>query len=359
MKRTFVAVVAAGLLAPLGCGGTGGALDDTGVAAEALTGPTVVANMSPAGLVESTGNLYWTRNIITGPFPFRWQGRVYRAAKTNVPGQETVLYSESGSLGSSFSNIAFANDHGVWYGYFIANYKTSGTYIKRVPLDGSSGAVNIGPYPGIASANSPLLSDGTYLYFYGSDAIYQMPLDGSAAYYVARVNYITAFALDTQHVYFAQGNTQQNTGGPVYAAYKPNNYNQVYSVIATTSLPVTAMATHPGANGNDANTAVYWSAGPSIYRYKQASGASLFSSASGAGLGYPTTTTSLSFDGTNVDWTWSDTNSNCWVAYKYSADFSLGYGTLTYVGTNGARSVMGDASQIFYVDNAALERLHY
>jgi len=54
----------------------------------------------------------------------------------------------------------------------------------------------------------------------------------------------------------------------------------------------------------------------------------------------------MSFDGTNVPWTRCDTNASCWV-------------TVTYVGTNGARSVMGDASQIFYVDNAALKRLTY
>jgi hypothetical protein len=180
MRGGFVALWVAALVAPVGCGGVGGTVDENGVVSEAVTVPTAVANMVPAGVVQSTGNLYWTRNTITGPSPLRWTGRVYRAAKTNVPGQETVLYTEGGGgLGSSFGNITFANYGGVWYGYFLATYKGSGTYVKRVPLDGSSAATTFGDAPSLASAGSRILSDGMYLYFYGANGLYAAPLDGA------------------------------------------------------------------------------------------------------------------------------------------------------------------------------------
>jgi hypothetical protein len=344
-----IALVSAALLSPLGCGvGTDGT--EPGVIAEALTGPTVVANMSPAGLVESTGNLYWTENRST-IFPRSYNAQVYRAAKTNTPGQEVILYQESSSTPFNFSNITFANYGGVWYGYFIANYRVGGAYIKRVPLDGSSGAVILGSGNTLASVSSPLLCDGTYLYFYGAGGMYAETLDGSRVYDLGPVGGITSFGFDSQHVYFAAGTT-------VYRAYKPN-VATYYSAIATTSSPVTALAVAPGATG-DAATVVYWGAGGSVSQYTQSIGVQGFASPGGAGLVNPATVTSMSFDGTNVLWTWNDnTNSNNWVVYKLSASLSLGHGTLTYVGNTGARSVMGDASRIFYINNTALERLNY
>ena len=55
-RTSTMALVAAALLSPAGCG-VGTDLDAPGVEAESLTGPTAVANMSPSGVVESTGNL--------------------------------------------------------------------------------------------------------------------------------------------------------------------------------------------------------------------------------------------------------------------------------------------------------------
>ncbi|HEY1587966.1 MAG TPA: hypothetical protein VGH63_19840, partial [Polyangia bacterium] len=131
-----MALVAATLLSPVGCG-VGTDPGDPGVAAEALTGPTAVANMSPSGVVESTGNLYWTENTRATRLR-QYTASVYRSSKTSNPGQETVLYSES-SIGSpvTFGNITFALVDGVFYGYFVASYST-GSIIKRVPLAGGS-----------------------------------------------------------------------------------------------------------------------------------------------------------------------------------------------------------------------------
>jgi hypothetical protein len=345
-RTSTIALVAATLLSPVGCGvGTEGG--DPGVAAEALTGPTVVANMSPSGLVESTGNLYWTKNRST-IFPRSYSAQVYRAAKTNVPGQETILYQESSISPFSFGNITFANVGGVWYGYFIASYRLSGTVIKRVPLDGSSSAVTLGSAGQWASAGSPLLTDGTYLYYYGADGIYAATMDASSAWQLYPASGISSLGIDSQHVYWAAGTT-------VYKSYKPNVAFYT-SVIATTTDPVMQIAVQPGATG-DAATTVYFTTGQYIFQYKQSAGTSVFTNASGFGLVYAQTPTSLSIGGTNVLWTWCDANAHCSVGYRGEADW-IGFGTLTGV-ASGARQVVGDSTRIFYVDNSALERFSY
>jgi hypothetical protein len=341
-----MALVAAALLSPLGCG-VGTDPGDPGVAAEALTGPTAVANMSPSGVVESTGNLYWTANHST-IFPRSYSAQVFRAAKTNVPGQETVLYQESSSSPFSFGNITFANVGGVWYGYFIVSYRFGGTVIKRVPLDGSSAAVTLGSAGQWASAGSPLQTDGTYLYYYGSDGMYAATMDAGSAWLLYPTSGVTSFGMDSQHVYFAAGTT-------VYRTYKPNVAFYT-NVIATATDPVTQMAVQPGAP-SDATTTVYFASGQSVFQYKQSAGTSAFTNASGFGLVYPQTFTSLSIGGTNVLWSWCDTSARCSVGYRGEADW-IGFGTLKSV-ASGARQVLGDSTRIFYVDNSALERLSY
>lgn len=343
-----MALVAAALLSPLGCG-VGTDPVETGVVAEALTGPAVVANVSPSGLVESTGNLYWTRNYATA-LPRNYYAQVYRAAKTNVPGQETVLYQESNFSPFSFGNITFANVGGVWYGYFVANYRFGGTHIKRVPLDGSSGAVTLGSGASFISAGSPLLTDGSYLYFYGSDGIYGASMDGNSAWQLYPASGITSLGIDSQHVYWATGTT-------VYRSLKPN-FGSYTNLIATMTEPVTQLAVLPGVGG-DATTTVYMAYGQYISKWTQSNGASLFSGAYGFGIGYtyPISATSLSVGASNVVWSWCDTSPRCWVGYRGETDW-IGFGTLTGV-ANGARQVVGDSTRIFYGDNSALERFSY
>ena len=345
-RKSTMALVVAAFLSPLGCG-VGTDPVDTDVTAEALTGPTVVANMPPSGLVESTGNLYWTRNYSTA-LPRNYVAQVYRAAKTNVPGQETVLYQESSFSPFSFGNITFANVGGVWYGYFVASYRLGGAHIKRVPLDGSSPAITLGSGASFVSAGSPLFTDGSYLYFYGADGLYGATMDGNSAWQLYPASGITSLAIDSQYVYWSAGTT-------VYRSLKlPYNYT---SVIATTTEPVTNVAVLPGSTG--ATSTVYYAHGQYISQWAQSKGASLFTGAYGFGLGYtyPVTATSLSVGGANVVWSWCDTSPHCWVGYRGETDW-IGFGTITGAAV-GARQVVGDATRIFYGDNSALERLSY
>ena len=60
----------------------------------ALASLTQLSYRSPADLIASTGNLYWTSNAIDefGPDV----SAVYRASKDNSPGAEATLYQEAG-----------------------------------------------------------------------------------------------------------------------------------------------------------------------------------------------------------------------------------------------------------------------
>jgi hypothetical protein len=349
MHAGCVALLAAGLV---GCGGVAGTVDAIGEGAEALVVPSAVANMVPSGVVESTGNLYWTRNTLSGgaapggSLPLRWTGRVYRAGKTSAPGQETVLYSETGSgFGSSFGNITFANYGGVWYGYFLAT-SFGGTVVKRVPLDGSSPAITFGDAPSLASASSPLLSDGMYLYFSGANGLYAAPLDGGRTVTVTPTAGVTSFGFDRAHVYFGVGNELRS-------AWKPN-YGNGNTWVRTFSEPIVSIFVSPGADNEDSATSavigtthsvVLWTQlnnrfAPGFYSLEYRPSASI---------------SSVSAGGSHVMWTECDAAANtCYVGDRDLGQVSWPVRTLVQT---GARSIMGDASQMFFVDNYALERL--
>lgn len=345
--RYVAALVTAGLV---GCGGVGGTAGDNGEVAEELTVPSAVANMVPSGVVESTGNLYWTRNVMTGGIgsPLRWTGSVYRAGKNNVPGQETVLYSEGGNaLGSSFGSITFANVNGVWYGYFLASYRYSGTYLKRVPLDGSSPAVTLGGVTP-ASSNSQLVTDGMYLYFWGANGLYAAPMDGGPALTVAQTTGINSLGIDRAHIYYS-------AGSQLLIALKPN-YGSFSRVSETFSEPIAAIYVNAGADNDDTLTSIAIGTTHSIILWTQSPGHS--PGLTTLATNPYDTINSVSMVGTRVLWTstYSAANSS-WVNYH---DATQGANQYHYLQVQtGARSIMGDASNMYFVDNYAFERLAY
>lgn len=172
------------------------------VAQPALTVPPIatVAYSRPSGLIASTGNLYWTSTSVNefGPDV----STVWRASKSNVPGQEIALYQESGD-DRNFGDIVYANV-GNWYGYFVANYLTpSGlvSQIKRVPLTGGAAVV-------IATAPSPgardLHTDGTTLYWVDGGGIRSVPIGGGAVKTLYASAFVARISLAKDHVYYGQ-----------------------------------------------------------------------------------------------------------------------------------------------------------
>lgn len=342
MSARYALFLTAALLSPLGCGG---ALDanGNGEVGEELTVPSAVANMVPAAVVESTGNLYWTRNSFSAT-TFRWSGQVYRTGKTSSPGQEIAIYSESGTIGSSFGDLCYANVNGVWYGYFLATSRFAGTQIKRVPLDGSSPAVSLGQVPAVAS--SRLLTDGTYLFYYDANALYAEPIGGGSPITVAQVAGINTLGFDRTHLFFS-------SGSQVYWAFKPNFGNRVVAYPSVPE-PVTSLFVVPGADNDDTLTTVTIG---TTHMVLQESHAGLITHIDWRYSGGPQVN-SVSAAGSRILFTYFyPSTSTYYVAYK---DVSLNMNNFTgRLEQSGARSIMGDASNMFYVDNYALERLAY
>ncbi len=146
--------------------------------------PGVVAFSDlPNGLVASTGNLYWTNNSPAGETGTPGVSAVLRTAKTSVPGNEIVLYSEqhTPTMNIVFGDIVFANAGG-FFGYFTATYintdGSSASEIKRIPLSGGA-AVVLARLPAQATALS-LWTDGTSLFWSDIAGIRRMQITGGA-----------------------------------------------------------------------------------------------------------------------------------------------------------------------------------
>jgi surface antigen len=130
----------------------------------------------PDRLLQSTGNLYWTADKTAGGAS---QAGVYRASKSNVPGQETILYQESASTPVDFEAITYAEVAGTWYGYFVANYPSQDeSQIKRVPLTGGA-AVVLATSPAVIGTRD-LITDGSSLYWADAAGIRKMAITGGA-----------------------------------------------------------------------------------------------------------------------------------------------------------------------------------
>ena len=107
-----------------------------GRADASAAGPFTLAYTPVDRLAQSTGNLYWTTHYLNEFGPSA--ATVYRASKSNSPGLEQALYTEYFNGWFYFGDLTYALTYD-WYGYFVANYPSSGvSRIKRVPLTGGS-----------------------------------------------------------------------------------------------------------------------------------------------------------------------------------------------------------------------------
>jgi hypothetical protein len=181
-----------------------------GVAASAAHAATsTLATSSPAGLEQSTGNLYWTSNsVVRGPggTVTEYVGSVWRASKSNVPGSEQLLYRETDPFGPVwFGGLQWALVGGQYYAYFVRNSYDS--KIERVPLTGGSATV-MAVSPTAISDYDSLVTDGTNLYWVGSGGIYEMSLGGGPVTTLVSDqtvggSYPPVIGLDGSYVYYA------------------------------------------------------------------------------------------------------------------------------------------------------------
>jgi hypothetical protein len=178
--------------------------------------PTLLSYSSPARLIQSTGNLYWTSNTYD---PFRaapYESFVWRAAKTNMPGHEIPIFSQSSATPFSFGDVTYAQVAGNWYGYFVFNNPVTRTSrIERIGLTPTASAT-------ILRAGLPLMgkddlvTDGSYLYWADAGAIRAMPIGGGAPRVLASGTNFSRVGIDTTKVFYSAGNAIRSvskTGG--------------------------------------------------------------------------------------------------------------------------------------------------
>ena len=178
--------------------------------------PTLLSYSSPARLIQSTGNLYWTSNTYS---PFRatpYESFVWRAAKTNTPGHEIELFGQASTTPFSFGDVTYAQVAGNWYGYFVFNNPATRTSrIERIGLTPTANAT-------VLRANLPLMgqddlaTDGSYLYWADAATIRKMPIGGGTPTVLVSGTNFSRVGLDTTKVFYSAGNAIRSvpkTGG--------------------------------------------------------------------------------------------------------------------------------------------------
>ena len=295
-------------------------------------GPTVVAQEAPIRLVQSTANLYWTSGFNTSA-PF--SAAVYRTGKNDTPGKETVLYREDRNDSFFFGDLTFANDNGVFYGYFAANYLDRGfSEIKRIPLAG-------GPAVTLATSLSPLaasdlVTDGSFLYWADAGGLRKMSISGGAITTLFSGGTLLRVALDATQVYFSNGaaiNSVPKAGGGVVTRQVTETFN------------VSSIFTQPTSAG----TALYWGTQdgsvksqvlgvPGVVVHQQPLAGRLVKS--------------VSFDGTRVLWT--DCNSSIGTADCAVRKRQGGATTTVSTGESFSADVQGDATAMYWSSGTAL-----
>lgn len=336
VSRSLVMAVAS--LSMVACNGVEPGADP-GEVSQALTGPTQVATTSPTSLVQSTGNLYWTSRR-TQFFPRLFTATLWRAGKSNTPGQEIALYSEQSTTAFSFGGVTYAQVGGVWYGFFAVNYNSTSAAIKRVPLTGGSAVT-------LATVTSPIgrriATDGQNVYFGDSTGVRFCSVYGGGADTLASTaSAVVGVGYAPWHLFYAT----------TTAVYNYNFYSGATSTIAISGYPPVGdlSVTPPPAGTPDAT--VVWTDAYGVFAWRGSS-YNLFG-APGPGR----IATSASFDGTNVLYTeCTTTNTTCTADVRpYSG---LGYAGYNVAVGDGANFIQGDAAQFFYGASSGLFKVTY
>ncbi|WP_433373866.1 hypothetical protein ACQPZX_02750 [Actinoplanes sp. CA-142083] len=143
--------------------------------------PVPVALSAPTRLVQTAHDLYWTAGTT-----------VYRTSKNADPGQENVLYTESGA-GRNFGALVYAD------GIYVVVNADGASQIKRVP----GGEVVATPEEPIGVRD--LVTDGRLLIWPDAHGVRAVPIRGGPVHTLAQGSGITHLALDGGTLYYAEG----------------------------------------------------------------------------------------------------------------------------------------------------------
>ena len=163
---------------------------------------TTLSRIVPSRLVQSTGNLYWTNNVVpSGGIGF---ARVYRMSKVGTPGTERLLYQEAHNGSRFFNAITYAKIGTSFFGYFVVNNSATHTsVIKRVPLAGGA-ASTIVTSPRYISTRD-LVTDGLTLYWADEGGLRRSPIGGGGVTTLFSATSLLSVGLDASRVYFSSG----------------------------------------------------------------------------------------------------------------------------------------------------------
>jgi hypothetical protein len=163
---------------------------------------TRLSSTGATRLIQSTGNLYWSSN--SGEPPSSITSAIFRASKSNQPGEEVQLYAETGQ--TDFEALTFAKVNNEFYGYFVANYGNV-SQIKRIPLGSvtPNGQATI-----MANCPAPvefgdLVTDGSFLCWADHEGIRSMPIGGGQVTTLAAGNNLHLSVLG-RTLYYTDGN---------------------------------------------------------------------------------------------------------------------------------------------------------
>lgn len=290
----------------------------------------LVSYHKPDGLILSTGNLYFTSHDGSSAM-------VWRAAQSSSPGQEILLYRETGA---QFGDIVYAQVDGVWWGYFFAT-KPGAITIKRVPLTGGL-ATDLVAQPQItnvdvANSHRNLVTDGVNLYWQDVNSMRKMPIRGGAVTVLdaASPNTPTAgIALRNGNVIYASVTEIRYvpTGGAVTTPW--------VRTIANASSRVTAL--HAVSNG------VYWGEQGGAIRVKVGSATTTLPSTTGL------VPTSISTNGytAGAAQAWTQCGSQ---SCRLHFDFPGGRWS-TAIGANALGVTVTSSGNVFWGDAAGVHR---
>jgi hypothetical protein len=336
MKIILAALAVTVAAALTGCApDTTSEVDDVAEAQEALT--TTLALGPVGGLVQSTGNLYWTTNTYDAATGL-YTAAVHRGSKGNQPGQESTLASEVSSTPVTYGAITWAFP-GTYYGYFVANYGAV-SQIKRVPLGGGS-AVVLATSPASVGARQTLQNDGASLYWGDAAGVQKIPLAGGPVTTLASAaNGVGALGIGNNTVYY--------TAGPdIYSVPKVGGTSVVFSH-SPQNAPIGALFVQP----TPVDT-LYWGDDTGeVFRETSASRRRF----QGSPLNGPARISSIAYNGGYIFWTECPPGGAgpCQVARM--SDIGFFFPSLTSA-PGGTAFLQVDPTYIFYGSLAGLARI--
>jgi hypothetical protein len=282
----------------------------------------------PDGLILSTGNLYFTSHDDAG-------AAVWRMAQNEVPGQERVLYWETGAI---FGDIIFAQVNGNFFGCFFVQ-GAGGITIKRIPLAGGNATVlaTLGMDIDIANSHRNLITDGVNLYWQDVNSVRKMPIGGGAVTVLDHTDSNTPTA----------GLALQNSS-IIYASVADIRFVPKSDAITTPSVRTIATASSPVTALYAVSNGVYWGERSGAVRLKVGTTTTTPSPASG----FLPTSISIN-ESAGVDRAWTQCTSQ---ACQLSFDRGVNH-ILTAIGADAFGVTVTSSGSAFWGDAAGVHRV--